>query len=1675
MRSYSDRVWTAGVSRAGRWIWLALGALICALGAHGADRPASAQGPAYTYFPSAATNDARMLSLSGNALQTLGATKINIALALPPSQASFELGIFDGDTGRDSAGALNDVGGHWDSGTDQLIFTLYADPLEDQSGRTVIAQWTGNTLNALSGPNWTASGSGMPDNDWWTANISTSAAAQAPNGNFFYNLQITLSNPAGASTSNFKLRTTANLEVRASTFSFEGAARQQINDGVIIYPGWAGNTTGIPANFFLTNPTTYNGNWTFYMEVPASVAELSVWDGDFDFGNRTAAASPSGVALTATADTADPDTTALLGPEGIPDWATGTAAVPEGAKGVGNPADDSRYDFYRRAPAVAYRVVDPNGKAYVNSNPSGNNEWEQFKISTLSTAVDQFHADYSPTYSSDGTTYAPATPLPAGLWQIQMVGLDLANLDFLKVEQTILGVCADGMPCPTRVPLRPFTLGSTVWSDTDGNGLQGAGEAGIAGVTMGLYDGNNTLIANATTDTGGHYSFQVFSGVYTVAPLPANYLPGGLLAGRSNTAGGTFQTVTIVSQNELGLNFGYGAGAATAQIGDRVWRDLNSNGIQDFGEPGIANVGLTLKDSNGATLASTTTDAAGLYAFGTLSAGTYTVVLNSSNLPGAATSTYDLDGTGTPHQAVATVTTGQIRTDVDFGYVFTPPTGLGSIGSTVWLDSNANGAVNAAAGEAGLRGVRLTLLWDTNRDGVNDYLTTTTTSAAGSYLFSSLPAGNYTVQVDTSTLPSGVAPTYDLDGTGTANSTATSLNSGQNRNTVNFGYRGTASLGDTVWLDSNANGTQDGGEAGISGVQLALTGDFNEDGTTDFTAATTTSAGGAYSFAGLPPGRYGVAVLPASLPANSTQTYDLDGLGTANLATATLTAGQIRTDVDFGYVTPNATLSGTLFRDSNANGALDTGEPGLSGVTVTLRSGDGSLVGTTTTDPNGGYSFPTLAGGTYSVVVPSPASGYSTSSPSSSVTLPWGGSATRDFPYLGSTITGYLYNDANKNSARDGGEVAVTGATVTLRDGSGTQLATAGVDSNGFYTFGAGTLAAGSYSVSVPSSVGSYTLETTNPLGVTLAAGATSANNNFGYLTPAQMLATIAGVVWVDDNGNGVQDPGEVGLAGVTVLLRAPGGATPTVSTAADGSYSFTGLAGGNYSVEFPNTTNGVALSLGSSNVPVVLASGGSAIVNGPYHGATISGFLYTDTNRNQTKDGGEAPQAGVTVTMSGGRTATTDSSGFYSFVGNIQSGSYSVSAPTSANSQTLSTTNPIGVNVSAGQTVTNVNFGYQPLPATITGTVFLDPNDNGVQDSGEISLSTVNVFLTNSQGGQQSTNSDGSGHFSFTGLAAGTYTLSSPTNANGYTVSGGGTVSVTVAAGGTGTGNLRYHGGTLSGYLYTDSNQNQNRDGGETGLAGVTVILKDTKNAVVATAVTDSNGFYSFTNSLVTNTYVVIVPANVGVQGLETANNRQLTLPTAGTLTDVNFGYFPPNTSSTFATFTQDEYGAPAAAAAQVGKARAGKGAMQAPISAFNAAFPSGVTIGGNKTLNFTDRPAVTAFLPASGTPKALTASATRPKRSSAGTFAGEVLALKLNVGFSDAGVTRSGLGGLTVATGKLKGYTVYQVLTLANQVLGGQGKALPAKVSIADLSAICGRINQNFNKGIANKKYLQ
>ena len=108
-------------------------------------------------------------------------------------------------------------------------------------------------------------------------------------------------------------------------------------------------------------------------------------------------------------------------------------------------------------------------------------------------------------------------------------------------------------------------------------------------------------------------------------------------------------------------------------IGDFVWADLNADGIQDVGEPGIVAVALMLFDDQG-LIATTVTDGAGMYLFTDLCPGTYTVEVDESTLPPGYVPTIPLAGPAdvdSDNSPVEVTLTDDVPVDltIDFGYI----------------------------------------------------------------------------------------------------------------------------------------------------------------------------------------------------------------------------------------------------------------------------------------------------------------------------------------------------------------------------------------------------------------------------------------------------------------------------------------------------------------------------------------------------------------------------------------------------------------------------------------------------------------------------------------------------------------------------------------------------------------------------------------------------------------------------------------------------------------------------------------------------------------------------------------------------------------------------------------------------------------------------------------------
>ena len=104
-----------------------------------------------------------------------------------------------------------------------------------------------------------------------------------------------------------------------------------------------------------------------------------------------------------------------------------------------------------------------------------------------------------------------------------------------------------------------------------------------------------------------------------------------------------------------------------ATVGDRVWRDVDGDGIQDLDEPGLDGVSVTIDDGGGLS-GTVTTSGGGLYSFLDVPPGSYTLSVDPLSLPAGVVPSFDLDGIATPNEAVITLVDGEELETADFGY-----------------------------------------------------------------------------------------------------------------------------------------------------------------------------------------------------------------------------------------------------------------------------------------------------------------------------------------------------------------------------------------------------------------------------------------------------------------------------------------------------------------------------------------------------------------------------------------------------------------------------------------------------------------------------------------------------------------------------------------------------------------------------------------------------------------------------------------------------------------------------------------------------------------------------------------------------------------------------------------------------------------------------------------------
>jgi fimbrial isopeptide formation D2 family protein/uncharacterized repeat protein (TIGR01451 family) len=614
-------------------------------------------------------------------------------------------------------------------------------------------------------------------------------------------------------------------------------------------------------------------------------------------------------------------------------------------------------------------------------------------------------------------------------------------------------------------------------------------------------------------------------------------------------------------------------------LGNFVWHDLNGNGIQEAGEPGVPGVAVqavwagpdgVVGTGDDVTL-NTVTDGGGIYFFNALPPGWYQVVFTSPSE--FALTAQNADGLGV---------TGALNSDADPLTGRTPTFALAAGENVTYVDAGL------WAADLSISKVDCVTSVGAGYDTVYDYAITVTNHGPSpapnvivtdlwpefltriGFVYSlgtvnDLPSGDFEWLIGSlqpgQSVQLVVNYTVDAGATGTITNTATVMSDAPDVNPLNNAATDTNTVGalfiqGTAFIDGNGNNQLDPDEAYKPDAPIYL--DYQGcDGQWQLIGETRTDANGYYIFENLAPGNYRVVE------------GDVSHLGYASSGTEirsdiyealALNASTIQVELVEPLTVRYSSYSATQFVNANRFGVPLNN----------LRSGQLRFQASDDGGATFGPLFYTFCIDLYHALI-SPGDTYQVVAET----------APR-FPGLEQNIgrIGFLFNQYGTVSM--GTTVAaalnlalwelVYDVTPDLTAGNFRASATSTTMAWASYYL---NVSAGKYEAVMFLNVDDPDVDPADPMQNSRSQGIL-AQNSFNFANvPAPTTADLGDFVWIDADGNGIQDAGETGVNGVTVhLLDAGGNVIASTSTANGASgdpgyYRFAELPPGTYSVQF--------------------------------------------------------------------------------------------------------------------------------------------------------------------------------------------------------------------------------------------------------------------------------------------------------------------------------------------------------------------------------------------------------------------------------------------------------------------------------------------------------------------------
>ncbi len=764
--------------------------------------------------------------------------------------------------------------------------------------------------------------------------------------------------------------------------------------------------------------------------------------------------------------------------------------------------------------------------------------------------------------------------------------------------------------------LKPIVefIGDYVWDDSNKNGKQDDNENGLNGVSVKLFDGNGFFIDSTQTNynpiTGklGYYYFKgAFKGKYYLQfILLDQFLYTIPNIGNSNknsdvTGSNGEGTTDLFEFNPGQMNDYYDAGfySIYTEIGDYVWKDQNSNGIQDENEVGANGVIVNLYDEKNTLISTTKTKSnpqngsLGYYQFKGNYSGKYYLQFEVSKEMKFAPAKkgndiLDSDVTGANGYGTTDfieIYPGQNNLNIDAGF-FEPQT---SIGDFVWIDFNSNGLQDPD--EPGLSGVEI-VLYETNGKLVDR----TISNADGYYKINNVSPGNYYLTFSKKTAfeyTKIVLPFQDKNSDVNENGRTKifSLYSGEVKNDIDAGYISTTYVGNLIWNDFNKDGIQNG-EKGIEGVSVSI---FSLDN--KLLSSTISDSKGKYGFYGIESGRYYLQFeipqgFQVAISNASNDEIDNDGMNSGKTEVFYLGANQKIDWIDIGMYDNEDPSSGTLHHDLNLDHQYNSFEKGIEGVRLSLISIVGEIVYDVQTNKYGKFELGILPKGQYSLQVELPQSYYVSNLDLSQIKFDNSGKsqvinaqgiAIKNLDlglYTYGTIEMNVWKDNNGNGIKEENDGALKDYKASLYSIEGDFLGNfAGVQQTTIKVL------PGMYFIKMEKDTGMFLTDYK-------AAGSTDFTDSdfmeteinyesFPFSIYSKELkqtisvglyepGTLGKMVWLDEDYNGMQGENEVGIVGAQIdIYNEQKELIATETSDAQGHYKVENLRKGNYYLKF--------------------------------------------------------------------------------------------------------------------------------------------------------------------------------------------------------------------------------------------------------------------------------------------------------------------------------------------------------------------------------------------------------------------------------------------------------------------------------------------------------------------------